>query len=407
MSALPPAGVSSPKTETVRSESPSLRIGIVTHYMTPHIGGIEIIADVLSRSYTRAGCEVCWVASRIPKTTPSREAGRLRVRCWNGLEERLGVPWPLWGPGAVKEIACLAQWADVLHVHDCLYLGSALAVLFARRLDKPVLLSQHIGYTLYTSAVLTGLQRVAYKTLGRTVLAHASHVNLCTPAAEQFVTQLLGDRTPPNTSIPYGIDTERFRPPTAAERTAARQRLGLPESAEIVLFVGRLIERKGVDIFFEVSRRMPGSHFLMVGDGPLRPDPATNLTWLPFVAPDEMEIVYRAADLFVLPSHSEGFPLAVHEAMATGIPVIVPQGEAFAARLERAEGVCISTERTPEAIRLAVDRLRQTPGLSVHVGARARALVVREWSLESMGRRYLECIRSLADGSTRSAAALD
>jgi len=374
---------------------PALRIGIITHYMPPHMGGVELVADALAGICMSAGCEVRWVASRVPATTAAREGERIRVGCWNGLERRLGVPWPVWGLAGVQEVARLVRWADLLHVHDCLYLGSALTAFFARRARKPLLLSQHIGPVRYRSLILNRLQHVTYQTLGRAVLRRASHVVLCTPAAVQFVTALLGGLPEAASTIPYGVDTRRFRPPTLAERARARTDLGLPESRRVVLFVGRLVEKKGAALFLEVCRRMPSYHFVMVGDGPLRPGGSNNLTWLHFVPPEQMSLVYQAADVFLLPSHSEGFPLAIHEAMATGVPVIAPRGEAFMEKLD-SEGACLMTERAPTALCEALGELWETPGLAAAVGARSRELVVREWSLETMGARYLALIRDLA-----------
>lgn len=375
--------------------SSPLRVGMVTHFMPPHMGGVEVMAEALFGTYAAAGCEVRWVASREPATAAPHERGRVRVGCWNGLERRLGVPYPLWGPAAVREVARLVRWADVLHVHDCLYPGSALTVLLARRARKPVLLSQHVGFVRYPSVLLNGLERLAYQTLGRAVLRHVSHVVFCTQAAEEFVIALLGRQPEAASTILNGIDIERFRPPTPEERVKARRTLGLRESDPVVLFVGRLVEKKGAALFLEVSRRMPSYHFLMVGDGPLRPVGADNLTWLPFVPPEGMTSVYQAADLFLLPSHSEGFPLAIQEAMAAGVPVVLPKGEAFTALLER-EGACLLAERTPAALCTVLDRLRETPELAAAVGARSREIVVKEWNLEAMETRYLALIRDLA-----------
>lgn len=383
------------KPQEAKRRPETLRIGLVTHYMPPHVGGIELIAEALFSFYTAAGCEVRWVASRVPAGALPHEPGRIRVRCWNGLERRFGVPWPLWGTAGAIEIARLVRWANVIHVHDCLYLGSAFAVFFARRARKPVLLSQHIGHVWYSSAILNRLEHFAYQTLGRSVLRHASHVVLCTPAAEDFVKVLLGKRAKATTAIPYGIDTARFRPPTVAERIAARRNLGLPELGPIVLFTGRLVEKKGVDLFLEVSRQLSSYHFFMVGDGPLRPVGMNNLTWLPFVPPEQMETVYRAADAFLLPSYGEGFPLAVLEALATGLPVIVLKGGAFAKVLER-EGACLAAEATPIALCKAVSQLREAPQIVSAMAARSRDLAVREYSLEVMKARYLNLIGALA-----------
>src|SRR5437016_2915538 len=110
------------------AEKPSLalRVGIVSSFMPPHLGGLEVAAKAIFDTYVKARFEVRWVASRVPEEAMPYEDGRIRVGCWNGLERWLGVPWPIWGPAGVREVTRLVRWADVLHVHDCLYMGSAL-----------------------------------------------------------------------------------------------------------------------------------------------------------------------------------------------------------------------------------------------------------------------------------------
>jgi glycosyltransferase involved in cell wall biosynthesis len=142
--------------------------------MPPHVGGIELVAESLFNAYRGSGLEVRWIASRVPKEAEASEGSRIRVRCWNGLERLFSVPLPVWGWGGVRQLSRLVEWADVIHVHDCLYLGSALSVLFARRSGKKVVLSQHIGMVSYDSALLNGTARLAYGTLGRAVLERAS-----------------------------------------------------------------------------------------------------------------------------------------------------------------------------------------------------------------------------------------
>jgi D-inositol-3-phosphate glycosyltransferase len=372
-----------------------LRIGMVTHYMPPHIGGIEIVADQLFRSYQAAGCEVRWIASRVPAQTAAEENGRLRVKCWNWPERRLRVPWPIWGPGALAQISRIIHWADVLHIHDCLYMGSLITAGLAKKAGKPLVLSQHIRRVSYPSAVLNAMESLAYRTVGRAVLRSASHVVFCTPPVEQFVREVLRVQPQAASRIANGIDTERFRPPTLEERSLARRSFGIQNTHKVVLFVGRLLEKKGIDLFFEVSRKMPELHFLVAGDGPVRPPQAENLSWLPYVPHDRMAFIYQAGDVLMLPSQGEGFPLAVQEAMATGIPVIVSQGEAFTALLER-EKTCLATGRTVASLCEALERLFASPGLAKDLGHRSRELVVREWSLQAMTGRYLDLLRELS-----------
>jgi glycosyltransferase involved in cell wall biosynthesis len=287
----------------------------------------------------------------------------------------------------------LVRWADVIHVHDCLYLCSALAVFLSQRVEKPVILSQHIGFVSYPSSFVNEIERMAYLTLGRAVLRRATHIAFCTPAAEEFVTTLLGECNFPSSLIPYGIDTEQFKP-SPTHRPSARKTLALPEQSQVVLFAGRLVEKKGVDVLLEVIRRMPSYHFLMVGDGPLRPEPAANLTWIGFVPPEEMASVYQAADVFFLPSHSEGFPLAILEAMASGLPVITSRGQTFGEILER-EGAGVLSERDSTAFCQVLSQVLETPGFADSMKIRARNLVERDYSISGVGARYLELVKKL------------
>ena len=372
-----------------------MKIGLVTHYMPPHHGGIERVAETLFSGYARADMDVRWVASRAPATEPIRQDQRVRVACCNVLESVLGVPVPLWGRQGWRELSALVGWADALHVHDCLYPGSAVAVMLARRAGKPVLLSQHVGFVRYRSPVLNWTQHAAYATLGRAVLRHVSWLVLATPTAVNHVAALLGQYARHASTIPNGIDISRFRPATSSERRLARQRLGLPPQGPVVLVVGRLVEKKGIRLVAAMSRQLPGIHFLIVGDGPLRhvlrQRPA-NVTWVPAIVTERMSECYFAADCLLLPSHGEGLPLVVQEAMACGLPVVISQDEPFAVDLGRLN-VCALAPRTVSAMAEQVVEVLTDSGS--RLGLRARAHVDSEWSAAAMVGRYVALLHQL------------
>lgn len=92
----------------------------------------------------------------------------------------------------------------------------------------------------------------------------------------------------------------------------------------MLIFVGRFVQKKGLAILEQVATKRPDLHFVLIGRGPISPE-----SWgLPNVAVMGMQTqqtiaeLYRAADLLLLPSVGEGFPLVVQEAMACGLPVI-------------------------------------------------------------------------------------
>jgi glycosyltransferase involved in cell wall biosynthesis len=239
--------------------------------------------------------------------------------------------------------------------------------------------------------------------LGRPLLRHASHVVLATPTAAAYVHTLFTHGLAHTSTFPIGIDTFLFRPASEEEQRAARRSLGLAPETQVVLFVGRLVEKKGVPLILEVCRRLPHLQFVVAGDGPLRtllsPAPA-NLTWRRTVAGSRMHEYYHAADCVLLPSHGEGLPLVVQEAMACGLPVVIAEDEPYAEALVAAR-VCLAAARTPEVLTERVSEV--LTGADPLLGQRARAYAQEYWSLRTMIARYLTLFESLLTARPRVA----
>jgi glycosyltransferase involved in cell wall biosynthesis len=129
-----------------------------------------------------------------------------------------------------------------------------------------------------------------------------------------------------------GIDLERFAP---GDRASARRALGIAEDGPLVLFVGRLVNGKGlpelVDAFARVHAERAAARLAVVGEGPLGPDLAeraaragigAHVHLVGEVAYERVPLWMQAADVFALPSEAEGFPNVVREALACGCPVV-------------------------------------------------------------------------------------
>ena len=371
-----------------------MKVALVSTYMPPHPGGIEHVAANTFEAYRRVGVEVRWVTSRVPPTLSAADGPITRVPCANQLEDRLGVPVPVWGGAAWRALREACAWADVVHVVEALYLPSAMAVLAAGRAGKPVLVCQNLGEVPYESRILRAVQRVAWSTLGRGVLRRATVVVVATPAAETFVRRLLGPRLPPSATVPVGIDTARFRPATREERAAARIDAAVGGGRPVVLFAGRLVEKKGVRLVLEAARQLPEADILIAGDGPLRSlleGAPVNVRWLRQVDHGRMLALYWAVEAALLPSRGEGLPLFVQEAMACGLPVVVSEDEEYATPLIGA-GLCFGARRSPDSIATAI---RRALGAAPPLAVRVRAWAESQWDLDRMAARYLELVRSV------------
>lgn len=132
--------------------------------------------------------------------------------------------------------------------------------------------------------------------------------------------------------IYQGIDRGLFAP---GDRAAARARLGLPAGRKALLWVGAMVPVKALDVLLEGCARLRRTrndfHLYLVGDGPLRSalaaraeaaDLAGCVTFVGPLAHDRLPDWYRAADLTVLPSWSEGIPNVLRESLACGTPFV-------------------------------------------------------------------------------------
>lgn len=135
-----------------------------------------------------------------------------------------------------------------------------------------------------------------------------------------------------------GIDLARFRPGRGdADAVACRSSLGISPDAKIILFVGRVVEDKGIgellDAFDQVVASDPDVHLVVVG--PLEPERAplppalfarlTGTSRVHYTGRQDPVPFFRASDLFCLPSYREGFPTVVLEAAACGVPTVASE----------------------------------------------------------------------------------
>jgi glycosyltransferase involved in cell wall biosynthesis len=163
-------------------------------------------------------------------------------------------------------------------------------------------------------------------------LAAADHVFAVGTTLQRRVTAL-GTRVDRTSNFLSGVDLTRFGP---GDRSAARTRLGLPRDGLILLWIGQMVAVKATERVLHASaslaREFPSLRVALVGSGPRRAslehdvNDATALqgrvTFAGAVDHATLPDWYRAADLFVLPSRSEGVPNVLLEAMATGLPFV-------------------------------------------------------------------------------------
>jgi glycosyltransferase involved in cell wall biosynthesis len=201
------------------------------------------------------------------------------------------------------------------------------------------------------------------------------------------------------TVIPNGIDLKRFSP--RGRRLEMRRRLGLADAAPVVITVTHITPVKGMDVLARsaasIVERHPEVRFVVVGDGD-EPDEASFRRLLDdlglrdrfLLAGDRTDVpdLLEAADLFVLPSRSEGQPNALIEAMAMGLPVVATRvGGVPEVAADGEEAVLVPPD-SPEALASACATVLASADLRCRLGTAARERARREHDAAIMARQY-------------------
>ena len=212
--------------------------------------------------------------------------------------------------------------------------------------------------------------------------------------------------------IPSAVDTDRFRP---VDKSAARQTLEIDPTAEMIVYVGRLVPRKDVRNVVQAlahlkTQRLAAGKTTMpslfiVGGDTEEPDPAATpeigvlralaaelgvLDQVRFVGrrqPDELHLWYAAADVAVTTPWYEPFGLTPLEAMACGAPVIGSRVGGIAFTVADGETGFLVPPRDPEALCARLTEILRDPARRIRMGAAGRTRVLGSFTWQQVAMR--------------------
>lgn len=298
-----------------------MRILTVSHFYESHGGGIERVAGYLCRQFALKGHMAEWAASASDPYEDSNVQA-VPLTCANPIEKLVGLPMPIPYPRSWAVLAQAVKRSDAVVVHDALYVTSLLALVLARWNAKPVVLVQHIAGIPFSSRFLRSLMKLANATVTRSALRAATARVFISDTVKQ---ELLGTNPRLSSDLLFnGVDRSLFYPSDHLSCQQARPEPAERDGRRQALFVGRFVEKKGLNVLRELASQRPDVDFVLIGQGPIRPEQwlLPNIVNLGPQTPQRIAELYREADFLILPSMGEGYPLVIQEAMACGLPVI-------------------------------------------------------------------------------------
>lgn len=321
----------------------SLRIGLFTDTYAPQVNGVSISLQLISEGLKKRGHQVTIFAPKFPGYKDD-QPNVMRLPSLKYLNNPpiyvavLGTPRSTW--------SLTRKHFDVLHAHSPLSVG-LLAYLTASTKRLPLIYTYHTSITDYTHYVKfiggTGLMKRAAAWFSSASTNLGDQIVVPSPKFYRLLMQQKVRK--PIHIIPNGIDLSSFK--TAKNAGALRNRLKVSAEAPILLTVGRMDPEKRldfiIDAFVQISNQIPNAQLVFAGDGSARKnleekvnalDVKNKIHFLGMVSRNDLPDVLHDATIFLSASTTEVHPISVIEAIASGLPLVAVQDEAFEGMVE-------------------------------------------------------------------------
>jgi phosphatidylinositol alpha-1,6-mannosyltransferase len=365
---------------------------LVTNDFPPKHGGIQ---SYLWELWRRLPPDDVTVLTTAYRSAPAWDAAQpFRVE---RVKEKVLLPTP----PLTRRIDALADdvGADLVLLDPALPIG-----LLGPRLRHPYGLVLH-GAEITVPGRLPAAQRALKR-----VLRNATVV-ICAGGYPRAEAERAAGRVLPAINVPPGVDVDRFRPLTDAERAAARATFGLPADVPMVLGLSRLVPRKGFDVLLRACGRLAARDrdfvVAIAGIGRDRPrlervatESHAPARFLGRIDDADMPTIYGAADVFAmicrnrwLGLEQEGFGIVFLEAAAAGVPQIAGvSGGSAEAVADRETGFVVDRSDDVDAVELALTTLLDDQATRRRMGAAARERAMAEFSYDVLVARLQAAI---------------
>lgn len=371
---------------------------LVTNDFPPKIGGIQ---NYLWELWRRLPAD-----DVIVHTTPHDGA-----KAWDAAQDftvvRSREPWLLPQPMLVRRVNQLAESYDA----EVVIIDPAVpAGLIGPHLDRPYGVVLH-GAEVTIPGRVPGTRRLLNRVLAGSVGVIAAGGY---PAAE--AERSLSAPLPPCTIVPPGVDVERFRPQTTAEKTATRARLGLPADGPLVTSVSRLVPRKGMDTLIRASVELQADHpdlnVAIAGKGrdtgrlqKLIDQLDAPVTLLGRIGDDDLVDLYAAGDVFSMLCRTrwggleqEGFGIVFLEAAASGVAQVAGRSGGAHEAVEHDEtGLVVDDPDDPTAAAEAIGTLLADPDRRAAMADAGRRRAEAEFSYDKLAERLGRAIDAMVN----------
>jgi glycosyltransferase involved in cell wall biosynthesis len=290
---------------------------------------------------------------------------------------------------------------DVIHMHGIWHFGSLAPFLIPNKAIKVITIhglldKWAVAHSKWKKDIVTFLYQ-------KRLLGKADLIQINNTDEEQDVIRYLGYRPKNMVIVPNGMKLDEYSRSSLPEKGIFRLKNGIRPDQQLVLFMGRLNVKKGLDLllpaFQKVHQQLPNAILILAG-----PDDGYQAETEEFIQKnqlgDRIKLVgmltdtikkeaLSDADLFVLPSYSEGFSIAVLEAMTSGVPALVSDRVGFGDYIARHQAAYL-TPLTSDGVADGLLKILQDNAYADDLAKRAHRMVTENFDIRVVANQLLE-----------------
>lgn len=342
----------------------------------------------------------------MPENKKLTDIPNLRVSYFHNLVNSLAYKINAFvTPGMFLPAVDAVRWADVVHLHDFYTPQHIWIGLLCRVFRKPFILSVHGCLEQQRMQARSFMKRAILVLYGKQLLLTASKL-IATSENEAAAYRSYGVKSDKIFFLGHGISSAEFH--SQLTKIEARRKLKLPSGKIIVTYLGRIHAIKGLDLLVTAidDLKSTGIHFVIAGsnDGYL-PQLLTDIasrrlskivTRMGTCFGVEKANLFKASDIFVYPSYSEGFSLGILEAAASGLPLVLTKGCHFeeAAKV----GAAIVVPADHKKLADAIMKFARNKALRDSSAKHAKDLVSSKYSMDAIGKQLSVMYSQVIDG---------
>ncbi len=353
-----------------------MKICMIGHF-PPHLGGISSYTYLLSRELINREDEVYVLTypheniSDI-ENIPVFTAPTLNIKGLRGFLFFISATFKLLGIVRKYKI-------DLIHAHYVMPPG-LIAVICS------MISGTKTAITIHGSDIFVLARKPVLKSMIKFILKRSDYVFVVSDSLKEGVMKLGIEGIENKLSVTYNaVDVERFRPD---QKSTFKEELKIDPQKPVILFVGNLVWQKGVEYLIRAKEFLSEeAEIVIVGNGPLFEElkgivEFEKMKGIKFTgARSDIENIMPAADVFVLPSLSEGRPTVLLEAMASGKPVVATNVGGIPEIVNKEIGILVNPE-DPVGLAEAINKILQDKDLKEKMGKAAREHVMKYASIK-------------------------